>query len=71
MQKRGGEQKLGMLSPELLIKIIHLPMTRISISALRCTHTFAHPQIHKCTHTHLFSHMHKTLLSCLLNSYLL
>ncbi len=79
---------MGMLTPELLINIIHFPKTRISVSAPHCTHTFTHPQIHKRTHTHalslslslshthththrhLFLHMHKTLLSCLLDSYI-
>lgn len=49
------ERKLGMLSPELLIKIIQRPMTRISVSVRDCVCIFAHPQIH--ARTHICSHI--------------
>lgn len=63
--KRGGEKKLGMLSPELLIKIIQLPMTRISISVPHCTDT------HICTSTNTQpTHTHTCSCICTRHFYL-
>lgn len=63
-----------MLTPELLIKIILLPVTRISISAPRCAQTHTRLHIHEYTsgHTHTHTrardtraHTHTQICSCI------